>query len=130
MEPVLGKGGYVMHRENCKAPGIAGLFLLAPMVALIGAVMGRCAGAKHHLGAPGDGPEVGCRHHGHHGCGGGRGRGFRGGHGHDHDHGHAPGARRRGFDPMRILDKRFANGEIDEDEYQRRRNVLKDKDSA
>jgi uncharacterized membrane protein len=26
---------------------------------------------------------------------------------------------------MRILDKRFASGEIDEDEYQRRRSVLK-----
>jgi uncharacterized membrane protein len=27
---------------------------------------------------------------------------------------------------MRILDKRFAAGEIDEDEYKRRRDVLKE----
>ncbi len=31
---------------------------------------------------------------------------------------------------MRILDRRFARGEIDEDEYQRRRAVLKHEDDA
>ncbi len=31
----------------------------------------------------------------------------------------------RGSDPMRILDERFARGEIDEAEYQRRREVLR-----
>jgi hypothetical protein len=41
------------------------------------------------------------------------------------NHGHSHGQGRRGFDPMRILDKRFASGEIDEEEYQRRRSVLK-----
>ena len=30
-----------------------------------------------------------------------------------------------GSDPMRILDERFARGEIDEAEYQRRREVLR-----
>ena len=30
-----------------------------------------------------------------------------------------------GNDPMRILDERFARGEIDEAEYQRRREVLR-----
>jgi putative membrane protein len=28
-------------------------------------------------------------------------------------------------EPMRILDERFARGEIDEDEYQRRRTILR-----
>ena len=31
----------------------------------------------------------------------------------------------RGTDPMRILDERFARGEIDEGEYQRRRDLLR-----
>ena len=31
----------------------------------------------------------------------------------------------RAPDPRRILDERFARGEIDEEEYQRRRSVLK-----
>lgn len=45
--------------------------------------------------------------------------------GHRHGHGNGHGAGRGGFDPMRILDNRFASGEIDEDEYLRRRDVLK-----
>jgi uncharacterized membrane protein len=35
------------------------------------------------------------------------------------------GPGRQKFDPTRILDKRFASGEIDEDEYQRRRGILR-----
>jgi len=31
----------------------------------------------------------------------------------------------RGTDAMRILDERFARGEIDEEEYQRRRDLLR-----
>jgi putative membrane protein len=31
-----------------------------------------------------------------------------------------------GADPLRLLDERFARGEIDEDDYQRRRSVLRD----
>jgi putative membrane protein len=43
----------------------------------------------------------------------------------DRSHPHAPsGAPGRDDDPLRILDRRFASGEIDEDEYQRRRKVL------
>lgn len=30
-----------------------------------------------------------------------------------------------GGEPMRILDERFARGEIDEDDYQRRRDLLR-----
>ncbi|HEY5121274.1 MAG TPA: SHOCT domain-containing protein [Acidimicrobiales bacterium] len=54
-----------------------------------------------------------------------------------HRHHHGPGPwsdQARGYgqppapgrddDPMRILDRRFASGEIDEDEYQRRRKLL------
>jgi putative membrane protein len=29
-------------------------------------------------------------------------------------------------DPLRILDERFARGEIDDDDYRRRRDVLRD----
>lgn len=36
-----------------------------------------------------------------------------------------PGPGPRGSDPMAILDRRFASGEIDEDEYQGRRKLLK-----
>jgi putative membrane protein len=40
-------------------------------------------------------------------------------------HGHGPPpAPGRDDDPMRILDRRFASGEIDEEEYQRRRKLL------
>ena len=109
-----------MHRESCKEHGIAGFLLFVPVVVLIGAIVGRCANARHHSGDLG---------HGRH-CGGGP-RGHLGhGHGHGFQDGRGPGpeheSRRRGFDPMRILDRRFAKGEIDEDEYQRRRNVLKE----
>jgi uncharacterized membrane protein len=41
----------------------------------------------------------------------------------DRSHPHAP-TPTRDDDPMRILDRRFASGEIDEEEYRRRRNVL------
>jgi putative membrane protein len=40
-----------------------------------------------------------------------------------HPHGPPP-TPGRDDDPMRILDRRFASGEIDEEEYQRRRKVL------
>ncbi len=41
---------------------------------------------------------------------------------HDHPHSHASAG--PGDEPRRILDVRFARGEIDEEEYRRRRDLL------
>jgi putative membrane protein len=38
--------------------------------------------------------------------------------------GGAPGAERDGWNARTVLDERYARGEIDEDEYRRRRHVL------
>lgn len=44
-------------------------------------------------------------------------------HGHNHHgHDHHPATNRP--DPLRILDERFARGEIDEEEYKQRRALL------
>ncbi len=108
-----------MDSENCTARRGSGLVVLLPLIALFGAIagIGRCkrhchCGEEHE---DHDDRECGHRSHGH-GC--------HCGHGHREGREHGPG--RRGFDPMRILDKRFAAGEIDEDEYLRRRTVLKE----
>jgi putative membrane protein len=50
---------------------------------------------------------------------------------HDHHHG-APGPHDahpgpQGSDAVRILDERFAKGEIDADEYQQRRDLLRNR---
>jgi putative membrane protein len=42
---------------------------------------------------------------------------------HGHGHSHAPAE--RGSDALQILDQRFARGEIDEEEYRRRRDLLR-----
>lgn len=112
-----------MDSENCTARRAGGLVVLLPLIALFGAIAGiGCCKRRRHCGEEheerGDG-ECGHRGHGHcrhcgHGCHCGHGEG----------RAHGPG--RQGFDPMRILDKRFAAGEIDEDEYLRRRTVLKE----
>ena len=108
-----------MDFENCTARRGSGLVVLLPLIALFGAIagIGRCK--RHcHCGEEHEGHDDGeCGHRGHgHGC--------HCGHGHGEGREHGPG--RRGFDPMSILDKRFAAGEIDEDEYLRRRMVLKE----
>lgn len=111
-----------MECENCEGQNGRALFA---MVALFAAALGIGAFAKHrrhrhqHEGPGGpDGHEF-CADHLHHECGregerrgGGRGRG------------HRPGRSR--IDPIKMLEKRFASGEIDEDEFRRRRSVLQE----
>ena len=90
--------------EN-KEHGGSGPLVLVPLMALFGAVVAIGTRVKHRKGHT-------CQcGHGHHG-----------GHGPHDDHGPGPDHE---DDPMRILDRRFASGEIDEDDYLRRREVLK-----
>lgn len=106
-----------MDSENCMRRRCSGLVVLLPLIALFGAIAGiGCCKRHRHCGEEHEGHDDGkCGHRGHgHGCHCGHGEGRE----------HGPG--RQGFDPMRILDKRFAAGEIDEDEYLRRRTVLKE----
>ena len=104
--------------------------LAAMMAAVVG--IGTCAKRRRHRRArddahEGDGHEHERDHgHGHEHATGGPGR-------HDeHEHGdwrlgrRAYGPLKRGLDPLHILERRFASGEIDEDEYRRRRRVLLD----
>jgi hypothetical protein len=99
--------------EGRKSLGLLGL------VAFLGGVVSIGACCKHH---------VCCRHDQH--CEGNCKRCH--GHGHEDRHGrgasegYGRGSERCQIDPMSILDKRFAAGEIDEDEYKRRRDVLKE----
>ena len=90
--------------EN-KEHGGSGPLVLVPLMALFGAIVAFGARLKHREGRT-------CQ------CG----HGPHGGHGPHDDHGPGPDHE---DDPMRILDRRFASGEIDEDDYLRRREVLK-----
>jgi hypothetical protein len=106
-----------MDSENCMRRRYSGLVVLLPLIALFGAIAGiGCCKRHRHCGEEHEEHDDGkCGHRGHgHGC--------HCGHGEGREH----GLGRQGFDPMRILDKRFASGEIDEDEYLRRRTVLKE----
>lgn len=113
-----------MNTKNYPAPRREQLVLLLPLLALFGALFG-IVSCKKHRHCHEERRERGDLEYGHcsheHGCHGGHRGHF------DHDHwGREQGLKRRGFDPIRILDKRFAAGEIDEEEYLRRRTVLKE----
>lgn len=97
--------------ERRKGLGLLGL------AAFLGAVVSIGACCKHHV----------CRGHDEH-CEGSckRCQGHEDGHGRGAGGWYGRGSEGRRIDPMRILDKRFAAGEIDEDEYKRRRDVLKE----
>jgi len=107
-----------MKCENCNEQRGPGPLLLIPIVALFGAILsiGGCLKRHHRKSERGDWHD---RHW--HGPGGMRGRGpeFGGMHG----PGFGPGRQR--IDPLSILERRYAKGEIDEDEFQRRRSVLR-----
>ena len=108
-----------MECENCEGPEARALLRVAPMVALVVAALGAgvsaCARRRHHR-----------RHH--EGPSGSRG------YGHAHHDGAVGDDARRGDrggtmatvdgDAFEILAQRFANGEMDEDEFRRRRSVL------
>lgn len=112
-----------MECENCEGPDVRALLRAVPVVAIFAAVgLGACAKRRHRKHShedtlSGDGHDHGhgahWRHHEeeredlHHG------RGFY-------------GSLKRGMDPVHILERRFASGEIDEDEFRRRRRVLAD----
>ena len=101
-----------MGEHECRGVDARGLCVFLPVAALL-ALVGLKVGKKHHEGCAKDGCArcVGyARHHAEHG----------------HGEGHGPGPMRRRMDPLRILDKRYAAGEVDEDDYLRRRQVLKD----
>ena len=105
-----------MDSENCSARCGSGLVALVPLIVLGGAIAGIGCRKRHSHGGEGhDGCKCGHREGGH--C---RQCGHEHGSVHEHVHG------RHGVDPMRILDQRFAAGEIDEDDYLRRRTVLKE----
>ena len=105
-----------MGSENCAGRRGSGLVVLLPLIVLFSAIAGIGCCKRHcHFGEEHDDGKCGHRGHGHcRRC--------------SHDHGsvHEHGLGRQGFDPIRILDKRFAAGEIDEDEYLRRRMILKE----
>ncbi len=127
-----------MHEHECRGGDARGLCALLPVAALL-ALVGLKMGKKHHEGC-GEGKCAHCahcagcaRHHAQHGHGD---HGHAGNHdetSEHHEHGpgrefrdFGPGPMRRRMDPLRILDKRYAAGEIDEEDYLRRRQVLKD----
>ena len=129
-----------MDEHECRGVDARGLCVFLPVAALL-ALVGLKVGKKHHEGCAKDGCAR-CagyaRHHAEHGHGEGHDHaGAHGEHGAHHEHaggfefrdfgnGHGPGPMRRRMDPLRILDKRYAAGEVDEDDYLRRRQVLKD----
>ncbi len=101
--------------------------VMVAKAALLATVMGIGACVRHRRhdsrhaeahGHEGSQDHGGCR--GPH-CGG---RGHREAPDHGEGLGHGPARRRRG--PVQILEKRFASGEIDEEEYRRRRDVLRE----
>jgi hypothetical protein len=106
-----------MDSENCRARRGSGLAVLLPLIALFGVIAGIGCCKRHcHCGEEHEEHDEGkCGHRGHGHC-------RHCSHDHEAVRNHGPG--RQGFDPMRLLDKRFAAGEIDEDEYLRRRTVL------
>lgn len=108
-----------MDCENCEAKNGRAPFIMVPMVALFAAVLGIGSCAKHrrhshqHEGPEGHERHVHPRHHE---CCCSNER-------HVHpDHGPV----KVRIEPLQILEKRFAGGEIDEDEFRRRRNVLQE----
>lgn len=110
-----------MHHENCEDMDSGALLRKVPLVALFATVVGAgaCARRRQHR-----------RDH----EGAGRWGGLRHGRAHHFEHheddglhwGEFAGAAKRRMDPLRILERRFAIGEIDEDEFRRRRRVLMD----
>jgi hypothetical protein len=98
--------------EGRKGLGVLGL------VAFLGAIVSMGACCKHRACCDGHDQHYGCS------CERCRGHGYDR-HGHGADGGYGRGSGRR-IDPMRILDKRFASGEIDEEEYKHRRDVLRE----
>jgi hypothetical protein len=111
-----------MGCKKSEEQGYAALSIVVPAIAFFGALVGLSACVKHRRRSD--------RHHRNCGCQCGEQHEHRNGHGCGCDnggaprHGHGPGRHR--IDPMRILDKRFASGEIDEEDYQRRRQVIKE----
>jgi putative membrane protein len=81
--------------------GGIGLLILLLLILFFGALVWILVTSTHRRGPGGHGPYWDHQH------------------GPDHPHGSGHD------DPIGILDKRFAKGEIDEDEYQRRRKLLK-----
>ena len=111
-----------MESENCEGHDDRALFMLASKIALFAAVFGIGACARHrrrhHLqdasrSRDGHGDGAHARHCE---CAGREDR-----HG---DRGRGPAKSK--IDPLRILEKRFASGEIDEDEFRRRWSVLQE----
>ena len=108
-----------MECENCEGPEARALLRAVPMVALfvaaLGAGVGACARRRHHRrhheGPSGSG---GCCHGRHHGVVG-----------NDAEQGDQGRTIVTGDgDAFEVLAQRFANGELDEDEFRRRRSVL------
>ena len=116
-----------MEHENCESHPGPGLSLVVAKVALLAGVMGMGACARHlrhrHLEEGHDGGQrrhcrcgdLEDRHEGHGGHERARG---------DEGAGHRPAT--PGVGPLGILETRFANGDIDEDEFRRRRAVLRE----
>ena len=116
-----------MECENCEGPEVRALLRAVPVVAIFAAVgMGACAKRRHHLHSQEEAHSGRDHDHGH----GAHWRHHEDEHEHEHEdlrHGRRGyGPLRRGMDPVRILERRFASGEIDEDEFRRRRHALAD----
>jgi hypothetical protein len=111
-----------MDRENCEGKNGRAPLMMVPMVALFAAVLaiGSCAKHRRHLhqheGPEGHGGHERHAHPRHHECGCADERHCR------RDHGPVKVL----IEPLQILEKRFASGEIDEDEFRRRRSVLQE----
>ena len=111
-----------MEWKNREGHNDRALFMMVSKVVLIAAVMGVGACARHcrhrHLqdGSSSHDGHDGREHPRHCGCGDREDR--HGGRGH--------GPAKSKIDPLRILERRFASGEIDEDEFRRRGSVLQE----
>jgi hypothetical protein len=111
-----------MDSESCVGRDRHSLLRKVPVVALVATLVGIGASAaqrRHlheheHEGVDPHEGRCGGGHGHHHECQGVEGRHGRG------DHGPAKGR----MSPLQILEKRFASGDIDEDEYRQRRSVL------
>ena len=112
-----------MECENCEDSDVRALWRAVPVVAILAAAgLGACAQRRHRKNSYEDthagddqNHDARWRHHEHE---------------HQHEDRHRGhrfyGPLKRGTDPLHILERRFASGEIDEDEFRRRRRVLSD----
>ncbi|HUX03293.1 MAG TPA: hypothetical protein VMV53_00080 [Acidimicrobiales bacterium] len=111
-----------MHQGDNKEKRTAGLLPVAGTFAFVSALAAACKCARRRRRARRARHHDACEGHGLHGHWSHAGHAGHAGHG----PGREDRPRGRGFDAARILDARFASGKIEEEEYLRRRRILKE----